>query len=206
MCVTWLIHACDTEFALWGWVMLQPIARLVHTCDRTSSYVWHDLFICVTCLIYMCDMTHLYVWHVSFIRVTWLIHMSDISFICVTWLIHTCDMTHSCVWHVSSVSVIWLIHICDMTRSYVTWLNRIYMWFDLFSVMWDNSSLLSEFTCNSRWLTLVGSLKLQVSFAKEPYNRDYILQKRPVIWRSLLSVATPYIVRSSLSHILWSIF
>jgi len=39
---------------------------------------------------------------------------------------------------------------------------------------------------------LVGSLNLQVSFAKEPYNRDYILQKRPIIFRSLLIVATPY--------------
>jgi len=31
------------------------------------------------------------------------------------------------------------------------------------------------------WLQLVGSLKLQVSFANEPYKRDYILQKRHVI-------------------------
>jgi len=31
------------------------------------------------------------------------------------------------------------------------------------------------------WIRLVGSLKLQVSFAKEPYKRDNILQKRPVI-------------------------
>jgi len=30
-----------------------------------------------------------------------------------------------------------------------------------------------------RWLRLVGSLKTQVSFAKEPYKRGYILQKRP---------------------------
>jgi len=42
------------------------------------------------------------------------------------------------------------------------------------------------------WLRLVGSLKLQVSFAKEPYKKDYILQKRPIILRSLLMVATPY--------------
>jgi len=34
--------------------------------------------------------------------------------------------------------------------------------------------------------------KLQVSFAKEPDKRDDILQKRPVILRSLLIVATPY--------------
>ena len=31
------------------------------------------------------------------------------------------------------------------------------------------------------WLRLVGSLKLQVSFAKEPHERDYILQKRLII-------------------------
>ena len=41
------------------------------------------------------------------------------------------------------------------------------------------------------WLRLVGSLKLKVSFAKEPFQRDYILQKRPMIWRSLPIVATP---------------
>jgi len=42
------------------------------------------------------------------------------------------------------------------------------------------------------WLRLVGSLKLQVSFAKEPYNRDDILQKRPIILMSVLIVAYPY--------------
>ena len=31
------------------------------------------------------------------------------------------------------------------------------------------------------WLRLVGSKKLQVSFEKEPYKRDYILHKRPII-------------------------
>jgi len=42
------------------------------------------------------------------------------------------------------------------------------------------------------WLQLVGSLKWQVFFAKEPYKRDDILQRRPIILRSLLIVATPY--------------
>ena len=41
------------------------------------------------------------------------------------------------------------------------------------------------------WLRSVGSLKLQVSFAKEPYKRDDILQERPIFLRSLLIVATP---------------
>jgi len=42
------------------------------------------------------------------------------------------------------------------------------------------------------WLQLVGPLKLQVSFAKEAYKRDDILQKKPMIFRSQLIVATPY--------------
>jgi len=33
-----------------------------------------------------------------------------------------------------------------------------------------------------------------IAHAKEPYKRDYILQKRPIILRSLLIVANPYIV------------
>ena len=43
------------------------------------------------------------------------------------------------------------------------------------------------------WLQLVGSTKLKVSFAKEPYKRDDILQKRPVILSILVTVATPYL-------------
>ena len=39
------------------------------------------------------------------------------------------------------------------------------------------------------WLRLGGSLKIQVSFAKKPYKRDYILQKRPMILGSLPIVA-----------------
>jgi len=42
------------------------------------------------------------------------------------------------------------------------------------------------------WLPFIGSLKLYVSFAKEPYKRDDVLQKRPIIWRGLLIVATPH--------------
>ena len=38
--------------------------------------------------------------------------------------------------------------------------------------------------------TISRLLKIQVSFAKEPYQRDYILQKRPIVLRSLLIIAT----------------
>ena len=50
---------------------------------------------------------------------------------------------------------------------------------------------------NMGWLRLVGFLKIYVSFTKEPYKRDYILQKRPVILRSLIVIATPYDTKSS---------
>ena len=43
------------------------------------------------------------------------------------------------------------------------------------------------------WLRVVGSFRLQVSFAKEPYKRDDTLHKRPRILRGLLNVATPYV-------------
>jgi len=40
----------------------------------------------------------------------------------------------------------------------------------------------------------------EVSFAKEPYKRDYILQKRPIVLRSLIIVATPYQLLLPMSH------
>jgi len=42
------------------------------------------------------------------------------------------------------------------------------------------------------WLRLLGSIKWYVSSAKERYKRENILQKRPIIWSILLTVATPY--------------
>jgi len=42
------------------------------------------------------------------------------------------------------------------------------------------------------WLRLVGSLKIQVSFAEYRLFYRALLQKRPVIFRCLLTEATPY--------------
>jgi len=44
------------------------------------------------------------------------------------------------------------------------------------------------------WLRLVGSLKVQVSFAEYRLFYRALLQKRPIILRSLLIVATPQCV------------
>ena len=42
------------------------------------------------------------------------------------------------------------------------------------------------------WLRLIGSLKLKVSFTEYSLFDRALLQKRPIILRSLLIVATPY--------------
>jgi len=55
------------------------------------------------------------------------------------------------------------------------------------------------------WLRLVGFVKFYVSFAKEPYKRHDILQKRPRILRSLLIVATPYRTYEWVMWHIWTI-
>jgi len=59
----------------------------------------------------------------------------------------------------------------------------------------NRSHPMSSHLCASLYLRLRfgASLNLQVSFAKEPYKRDYILPKRPIILRGPLIVATPYL-------------
>ena len=51
-----------------------------------------------------------------------------------------------------------------------------------------------EYICTNGVLLLVGSIKLQVSFAEEPCKRDIFLQKRPVILSILLTVAIEYAI------------
>jgi len=43
------------------------------------------------------------------------------------------------------------------------------------------------------WLRLVGALKLQVTFAEYSLFYRALLQKRPIILRSLQVVVTPYV-------------
>jgi len=45
-----------------------------------------------------------------------------------------------------------------------------------------------DFRDDMGWLRFVGSLKTYVSFAKEPYKRDYILQKRPILETYTMSI------------------
>jgi len=191
VCGTWLMCVWDMTHLCAG------LTRLI--CDMT--HMWYDSY--VIWLIY--DMT--YMWYDSFIR--------DMTHSYGTWLMCAWDMTHVCVGHDSFVCGTLLIHtwrdsyviwlICDMTHSYVTWL--IHMGHDSCvcgtwtMCVWDMTRLfVGLYSCIrdetrshvtyiiSLWL--VGSLKLQVSFAKESYKRDDILQKRPII---LLTYVIPFV-------------
>jgi len=90
---------------------------------------------------------------------------------------------HMSMWHDGTClcDTIWMTYMCICDMIY----EKPHMWRD---VLMRLPSLI--YTCMG-WLWLVGSLKLQVSFAKEPCKGDDILQKRPVVLRSLLVIATP---------------
>jgi len=123
--------------------------------------------------------------------------MTDSDIRCVTWLVHVWYVTwlyH--MWNVTCLIYMWCVTLL-IRLWYVAWLT--FMWYDA-----------SRLTMG--WLRWVGSLKWYVSFAKQPYKRDYILQKRLTIWRSLLIVATPYVTltracidSSILDHMIWRI-
>jgi len=154
----------------------------IHMCDKTQQNE--------TWLIHMYDktqqrdMTHSHVWHVWVLSHIWMCHV--LSHIWMSqWPHSTCtlDMTHT------------LVHMCDkMTRSYVWQDPHIHVCgrtHIFIRVTRSNSSSHDSFTCVTRpsstcakyhmdamgWLRLVGSLKLYVSFAKEPYKRDYFTKE-----------------------------
>jgi len=83
----------------------------------------------------------------------------------------------SCAWVVSHT---WISHVTHVNESCHT-------------REWVMSRIHMSHSTDMGWLRLVGSFKLQFSFAKEPYKRDYLLQKRPIILRSLLIVATSHV-------------
>ena len=74
------------------------------------------------------------------------------------------------------------VYVCTGGRPYRAPLEEIHHW------------AVCIYTCSYVYMIL------QVSFAKVPYKRDYILQKRPIILRSLLIEATPYIYVPLLQH------
>jgi len=122
---------------------------------------------------------HIYEWVVSY---RWLSHVTQMTESSHTddwvmshiWMSHVIHMNESCHTYEWVVSYRWLSHVTHMDESSCTHLAH----------------LAESQHANMGWLRLVSPLKLQVSFAKEPYKRDDILQKRPIILRRLRMVGT----------------
>ena len=102
-----------------------------------------------------------------------------------------CTFGNTFVWH-DSCGCAW--DMCGIAQQTKTKETYILTKRDLHTHKKKASCNLTQMYCRKccmGWLRLVGSLKLQVSFVKETYKKDYILQKRPIIWRRLLIVSTP---------------
>jgi len=212
ICVTWLVHMGDMTHPYVRHDSFVWVTWLVHTSDKASHERYY-LFICVTSArLKRCDMTHSYICHDSSIRVKRLF---------------TSDITSSRVWSpLACKGVTWLIHVCHdsstrMTRLYMSDMTRSYMWHDSFiwvSLLIHMCDLRSPLKVRHdpfihvTWhmhmgrLRSVGSFKLYVSFAKELLKTDYILQKRPMISRSLRVVATPYRWYDSSIRVTWLMY
>jgi len=123
--------------------------------------------------------------HVNESRNTWIRHSV---------ILHIIESWHKRISHVTrmnAVSHVWMCHVpYEWVVAHVNASCHTYEC--VVSQVQMSRAILECVKSHMGWLRLVGSLKLQVSFAKEPYKRDYILQTRPIIIRSLLIVATPY--------------
>jgi len=88
-----------------------------------------------------------------------------------------------------------ILHICIYMYKYIC------MYMYIFQYKYMHMGLMAPLNCGTRcvFLIYIGKLRLvcwskwQVSFAKEPYKRDDVLQTSPTILRSLLFVATQYL-------------
>jgi len=162
----------------------------------------HESFICV--------MWRIHIWNLRYYEVWYdLIHE---SFTCD--MTHPSSMNHSHEWYDTFIYETWgmgwlrlagsiklqvsfaeyyrsllqnITFIYDITRP--SYMSPSHDTFTLSYVWYDTSIYVICDTIG--WIRWVRSLKTHTSFAKKPYKRDDILQKRPIFWKSLLIVATP---------------
>jgi len=122
--------------------------------------------------------------------------------VCVTWLVYMCEMICLYVWCDLRVCVyvcvcIILMHTHTHTHTHRHEHTQTHAYFDApFVHMWVTAHMLGGGVRGigwrvrgTGWLRLVGSLKLQVSIGECSVFSRALLQKRPMILRSLLIVA-----------------
>jgi len=150
----------------------------------------------------------IHTWHDSLIDGTWLILSWNVS----SWMHHRHSWWHISWWWCMSWGYI-LYPICIyMMQSYVwhemyrheciiiaSWKYHYdmkihpYVWGEVnHSYVWHDAFICVTWSIHMGWLRLVGSLKLYISLENIGLFYRALLQKIPIILRSLLAKATPY--------------
>ena len=142
--------------------------------------------LCVyTCISDMCIHVSIYVFTLQIY--TYIIHiyifvfsLSFCMYVCIQFCIYVCIYMYVCVYtHVCLICVYMCIYV--YTRVYIcVYITNLHTYnkYNTYLYFFFPLSLLAR---RYKSTQSVGSLKLYVSFAKEPYKRDDILQKRPIL-------------------------
>ena len=158
---------------LYEWVWMSHVTYMneschLYECVWTSPVIYMNGYEWVTSLTWMSHVTYMSA-HDCVMSVIW-VRMNEYGWVWISTNAYECTWMrkNESGWVMSSV---WLRHV-NYVNAYGWVMSLIYM--------------------GMGWLRLVDFLKLVTSFAKEPYKKDFVLQKRSIILRSLLIVATPY--------------
>jgi len=151
------------------------------TCNLIYIYVYVYVYVCVpvhdTPEEMQENVSHTYAQTHTHMLCSFSLHFSCI-----------CICVYLCTWHARRNARKYLSHAHTNTHTHALF---------VFPPLFQSNTILCILWFNWRaqagmgWLRLVGSLKLQVSFAENRLFYRALLQKRPIILRSLLIVATP---------------
>ena len=175
-------------------------------------YIYMYMCICMCICIYIQICIYIYIYIHIYVHIYKFVHtmhtentakfvcmcafMCMCVFMCVSARVHACVRTCVCMCALTALLIEPLLEGLQLPHIF-----RTVSAMQIYSIHTETilrghvvceSARASSGVLDMGWLRLVGCLKSYVSFAKEPYKRDYILQKRPIILRRLLIVATPY--------------
>ena len=170
-----------------------------YTCERVLSRIW------TSHVTHMNESCHTYKQQITHMDASW--HTCECANSKI-WMSHVSNMNGSCPEYECIVSHIWVLIIAwrysqdeachrydwvmsQIWMSHVAHMNEACLEYDWFISQVCMGHMTGSRVTDMRWLRLVGFLKTYVSFAKEPYKKDYILQKKLISLRSLLIIATP---------------